>query len=147
MQMWPKNHLPFLPETKQFMKKKTLRDQFIKCRVTPEERDYLHELMKKTRHRSEASFIRDAVFKTKPIVIRTGSKTDEEIRKKVTEIEGEINRIGNNFNQLVRRLNTASIEQLTALEKAQDTFSAIITLVEKVSSDLRDYLNNPNQRL
>ena len=139
--MWPKNHLPFLPETKQFMKKKTLRDQFIKCRVTPEERDYLHELMKKTRQKM------NKLFKTKPIVIRTGSKTDEEIRKKVTEVEGEINRIGNNFNQLVRRLNTASIEQLTALEKAQDTFSAIITLVEKASSDLRDYLNNPNQRL
>ena len=147
MQMWPETHLRFLPETNPFMKKRTPRNQFIKCRVTPEDRANLHELMKKTGHRSEASFIRDAVFKTRPIVIRTGSKTDLEIWKQVTEVGVEINRIGSNFNQLVRRVNTASIEQRIALEKAQDSFSTIITIVEKAASDLREYLINPNRRL
>lgn len=145
--MWPETHLRFLPETNPFMKKRTPRNQFIKCRVTPADKDYLHELMKKTGHRSEASFIRDAVFKTRPVVIRSGSPTDEEIWQQVTSVTDEINRIGTNYNQIVRKVNMASIEQCVALERSREAFNEIINVVQKAANELRDYLTNPNKRL
>ena len=40
------------------------RRLFVKCRVTAKEREDLHALMAKTGHKSEADFIRDAVFNT-----------------------------------------------------------------------------------
>ena len=101
------------------MKSRTPKTLFIKCRVTPGDRERLHELMRKTGHRSEASFIRDAVFKDKPITIPTSSPTDDEILQKMNELIREFNRIGINYNQIAVKVNTASLPLAQALNKKQ----------------------------
>ena len=87
------------------------RRLFVKCRVSEKEREDLHALMAKTGHKSEADFIRDAVFKVRPIVIRTASPTDQEIWQQMVALVNEFNRIGHNYNQVVVKVNTASIQR------------------------------------
>ena len=131
----------------QLMKSRTPKTLFIKCRVTPGDRERLHELMRKTGHRSEASFIRDAVFKVKPITIPTSSPTDDEILQRMNDLIREFNRIGTNYNQIAVKVNTASLPMAQALEASSRTFAGLRETLRRASQELRDYLADPNKRL
>ena len=123
------------------------RRLFVKCRVTEKEREDLHALMAKTGHKSEADFIRDAVFKVRPIVIRTASPTDQEIWQQMVALVNEFNRIGHNYNQVVVKVNTASLPMAQALEASSRTFAGLRETLRRASQELRDYLADPNKRL
>ena len=123
------------------------RRLFIKCRVTQNERENLHTLMSKTGHKSEADFIRDAVFKVKPIVIQCASPTDQEIWEQMVTLVKEYKRIGTNYNQIVVKVNTASIPMAQALEASRRTFSELMETLKRASEEMRSYLNDPNKRL
>ena len=123
------------------------RRLFIKCRVSQNEREKLHNLMSKTGHRSEADFIRDAVFKVKPIVIQSVSPTDQEIWGLMVTLVKEFNRIGTNYNQIAVKVNTASIPLAQALEASRQTFSELMETLKRASDEMRVYLNDPNKRL
>ncbi len=113
------------------------RRLFIKCRVTQKEREDLHNLMSKTGHRSEADFIRDAVFRVKPIVIQTASPTDQEIWERMVTLVKEFNRIGTNYNQIAIKVNTASIPMAQALEASRRTFSELMETLKRASEEMR----------
>ena len=129
------------------MKSRTPKTLFIKCRVTPGDRERLHELMRKTGHRSEASFIRDAVFKDKPITIPTSSPTDDEILQKMNDLIREFNRIGINYNQIAVKVNTASIPMAQALQESDKTFREVQQSLAQARDALHAYLTDPNKRL
>ena len=123
------------------------RRLFIKCRVTEKEREDLHTLMSKTGHRSEEDFIRDAVFRVKPIVIRTASPTDQEIWEQMVTLIKEVNRIGINYNQIAIKVNTASIPMAEALEASRRTFSELMGTMKRASEEMHAFLNDPNKRI
>ena len=103
--------------------------------------------MSKTGHRSEADFIRDAVFRVKPIVIRTASPTDQEIWEQMVTLIKEVNRIGINYNQIAIKVNTASIPIAEALEASRRTFSELMGTMKRASEEMHAFLNDPNKRL
>ena len=123
------------------------RRLFIKCRVTEKEREDLHALMAKTGHKSEADFIRDAVFKVRPITLPSASPTDDEILQKMNDLIREFNRIGTNYNQIAVKVNTASLPMAQALEASSRTFAGLRETLRRASQELRDYLADPNKRL
>lgn len=123
------------------------RRLFVKCRVTEKEREDLHTLMAKTGHKSEADFIRDAVFKVRPIVIRTASPTDLEIWQQMVDLVNEFNRIGHNYNQVVVKVNTASIPMAQALQESDKTFHEVQQSLAQARDALHAYLTDPNKRL
>lgn len=123
------------------------RRLFVKCRVTEKEREDLHALMAKTGHKSEADFIRDAVFKVRPIVIRTASLTDQEIWQQMVALVNEFNRIGRNYNQVVVKVNTASIPMAQALQESDKTLREVQQSLAQARDALHAYLTDPNKRL
>lgn len=123
------------------------RRLFIKCRVTPDERARLHELMRKTGHRSEADFIRDAIFKVKPIVIRSVSPTDDEIWDQMKKLVGEFNRIGTNYNQIVHKANNSNVVTTQEFKDSSNVFNSLICKLENASKELQAYLLDMNKRL
>ena len=98
-------------------------------------------------HKSEADFIRDAVFKVRPIVIRTASPTDQEIWQQMVALVNEFNRIGRNYNQVVVKVNTASIPMAQALQESDKTFREVQQSLAQARDALHAYLTDPNKRL
>ena len=103
--------------------------------------------MRKTGHRSEADFIRDAVFKVKPIVIRSVSPTDDEIWDQMKKLVGEFNRIGTNYNQIVAKVNRSNIPMMDAFEESKKVFNALMVKLEQASKELRAYIFDMDKRL
>jgi len=123
------------------------RDQFIKFRVTAEERQRVHQMMQETGFHSEAAFLRATVFKVKPIVKVSDSLTDIEIMSKLVEIKEEVRRVGVNFNQIVAKANSSKLPLDQAFKTATVYFQSILTLQDMIYRKLDAYLNNPNIRL
>ncbi|OJX54858.1 MAG: mobilization protein [Flavobacterium sp. 38-13] len=85
--------------------KKSNRIRIIKCRLTLQEYQLLEKKWKATACRKLSDYIRRHLF-DKPIITIYRSKTEDEAIAELGRLRTELNHIGNNFNQAVKRLNT-----------------------------------------
>lgn len=84
---------------------KTNRTRIVGLRLTPEEYARIEKKWKATTCRKLSDFIRRHLFE-KPIVTTYRSRTEDDAIVELGKLRSELNHIGNNFNQAVKRLNT-----------------------------------------
>lgn len=86
---------------------KTNRTRIIGLRLTPEEYHKIEQKWKTTTCQKLSDYIRRLLFE-KPIVTTYRSKSEDEAITELGRLRSELNQIGNNFNQAVKRLNSTS---------------------------------------
>lgn len=84
------------------MKKKSV---FIGFRITEEENIKLKSLMSMMGYRNVSLFIRDQLLKTR-VQRRNLRRTEANLSRQIEQLTTEIKRIGVNYNQVVKALNT-----------------------------------------
>ena len=84
------------------MKKKSV---FIGFRITEEENIKLKSLMSMMGYRNVSLFIRDQLMKTR-VQRRNLRRTEANLSRQIEQLTTEIKRIGVNYNQVVKALNT-----------------------------------------
>ncbi|KGO79965.1 mobilization protein [Flavobacterium beibuense F44-8] len=83
------------------------RKRRIYVRLTDKEFSTLETRCKNSTCRSVSEYVRHCLF-TKPITTLTRDASADEAIMQMSHLNRELNAIGNNFNQLVRRVNTTS---------------------------------------
>lgn len=83
------------------------RKRRIYVRLTDKEFTALESRCKNTTCRSVSDYVRHCLF-SKPITIITRDASADEAILQMSLLNRELNAIGNNFNQLVRKVNTTS---------------------------------------
>jgi hypothetical protein len=78
---------------------------WISFRVKPEEYDKIHQHLNKTTHRKLSEYARKVLL-NKPVTVKYRNQTADEFLSAMIPIKNELNSIGKNFNQAVRKLHT-----------------------------------------
>lgn len=130
--------------------------RIINLRLTEIELINLNELYQLSGRRNRSKFIRDLIFRKdiyihnyKEKVVKAPSdatKSRDRIAKLCIELKAEINRIGVNYNQVVRQVNSRPTEKrmLALFYKLQDLTTQmirmhgqVINLLEEIEEDDR----------
>lgn len=90
--------------------KKDNRDKRIYVRLTAGEYKKLHEGFKKSILRKFSEYNRDVLL-NRPITIFTRNQSLDAFVEGMAALRTELNAIGNNFNQAVRKLHTISTDE------------------------------------
>jgi uncharacterized protein YbgA (DUF1722 family) len=85
--------------------KTTNRTKRIICRLTPNEYEKLARQCKESTCRKLSDFLRRRVF-DKPIVATYRNSSLDDLMAEMIKLRMQLNNIGNNFNQAVKRLHT-----------------------------------------
>ena len=78
---------------------------WISFRVKSEEYDKIHQHLKNTTHRKLSEYARKVLL-NKPVTIKYRNESANEIMTAMIQLKNELNSIGNNFNQAVKKLHT-----------------------------------------
>ena len=84
------------------------RTIILRCRISEEEAIAFNLQMSLSGYRNKSKYIRHCLFLDKRTRRRNFSRTDANLVKEVELLRSEIKRIGVNYNQTVRTLNTLS---------------------------------------
>ncbi|MBE9598700.1 plasmid mobilization relaxosome protein MobC [Pedobacter sp. MC2016-24] len=87
------------------MKKKTNRTRIVGMRFTQDEFDKLNKQFKKTTCLKLSEYLRRLIF-DKPVVTTYRNQSMDDFMAGMILLKAELNSIGNNFNQLVKKVNT-----------------------------------------
>lgn len=122
---------------------KEVRKYFVTLRMNKDELTALKSLKAKTTERSLSNYVRKIVLQ-KPVIVKYRNASADDFIKEMTELKRELNAIGNNLNQAVKKLHLLSqipefrswIRQyerlhLAILTKADEIKSRIIELYEQ----------------
>lgn len=98
----------------------------VTVRFKPDEYNKVNASFKRTTKKRLSEYIR-YVLLDKPVTVYTRNQSADELMQELVRLRNELSAIGSNFNQLVKRLHTAShfpeIRQLTlSAEVAQKIF-------------------------
>lgn len=97
------------------MKKKNLnRTRIIGLRLTPEEYSKIERKWKASTCRKLSGYIRRHLF-DRPITITYRNRSMDGLVEELAKVRDELNHIGNNFNQAVKRLHT--LDQITEFKR------------------------------
>ena len=78
---------------------------WISFRVKPKEYDTIHGQFSKTTCRKLSEYIRNVLLQ-KPVVIKYRNESADQFLAEMILLKNELNAIGNNYNQSVKRLHT-----------------------------------------
>ena len=78
---------------------------WISFRVKPEEYDKIHQYLNSTTHRKLSEYARKVLLK-KPVTVKYRNQTADELLSAMIPLKNELNSIGKNFNQAVKKLHT-----------------------------------------
>jgi hypothetical protein len=81
------------------------RTRWVHLRLTTEEYDLLHKRFKKSTCPKISDFARKNLLQ-KPIVLKYRNESLDELMLELIQLRHELNAIGNNFNQAVKKLHT-----------------------------------------
>lgn len=93
------------------MKKETKRTKWVHIRLTEEEYNSLHRQFKTSTCRKLSDYSRSVIF-GKPIISGYRNKSMDDFMAGMMKLLSELNSIGNNFNQLVRKVNTYKEDEI-----------------------------------
>lgn len=119
--------------------KKVLRSQWLHIRLTPDELEKISGNHQRTTSRELSAFARKRLLE-EPLTYYTRNASLDEGLQELVRLRRELNAIGNNLNQLTRKLNSfTATPGLTAMSEA-------LKLVrEKVEGQLTQINNGINQ--
>jgi hypothetical protein len=83
------------------------RTRIIGLRLTPEEYTKIEKKWKSSTCRKLSDYVRCCLL-DKPIVTTYRSSSQDDLMAELTRLRNELNAVGNNFNQVVRKLHTLS---------------------------------------
>ena len=83
------------------------RTKWLNTRLTPDEYKSITESFKKTRFRKMSEYSRNVLL-GKNITVTHRDKSMDEVLEELILLRKEINFVGNNFNQAVRKLNSVN---------------------------------------
>jgi adenosine deaminase len=78
---------------------------WISFRVKPEEYDEIHQHLNNTTHRKLSEYARKVLL-NKPVTVKYRNQTVDEYLSAMISLKNELNSIGKNFNQAVKKLHT-----------------------------------------
>ena len=103
------------------MKDKTNKTRLVGFRLQPDENEKIAKAFRATTCRKLSDYIRKIIFE-KPVVTNYRNRSMDDFIEEMICLRTELNRLGNNFNQVVKRLYT--------LQHA-DTIAAVLSDYEK----------------
>ncbi len=78
---------------------------WISFRVKPEEYEQIHKHFSSTTNRKLSEYARKVLL-NKPVIIKYRNQSADEFLSAMISLKNELNAIGNNFNQAVKKLHT-----------------------------------------
>lgn len=108
-------------------------------RLKPDEYDYIKRHCKKTRFRSLSDYSRNVLLEKSITVLHRDAAMDE-ILEELILLRKEINFIGNNFNQAVRKLN--SVSGMPDAKIWQSMLEVLRDQLEPSIRQIKDRINN-----
>lgn len=87
------------------MKETTNRTRIVGLRLTPKEFVIIEKQWKKSTCRKLSEYIRHCLF-NKPITSTYRNASLDDMIEEISQLKGELNHIGNNYNQAVKKLHT-----------------------------------------
>jgi hypothetical protein len=119
------------------MKRKELRSRKLTTRLTPEEYAGLQERFHTTTHRVFSDYIRDLILQ-RPITTRYRNQSLDEFIPVALALKNELQAIGRNFNQAVRRIN--NLPQAGDLKDSLEYFAAEQFAVQQKTEEIKNCL-------
>ena len=124
------------------MEQENNKTKWLHLRLSPAEHTYINKQFKKTTCRKLSEYARKILL-GKPIVASYRNESMDKLMSELISLRYELNAIGNNFNQAVRKLNaTDRPEQMLAwvklYERDKDTLLASMVKVEKMIAKISD---------
>lgn len=120
---------------------------WISFRVKPEEYDKIHQHLNSTKHRKLSEYARKVLL-NKPVVVKYRNQTADEFLSAMIPLKNELNSIGKNFNQAVKKLHTLNqISEFkiwlimhepdikTGLQKIEEIKTKLIQIYEQWSQE------------
>ena len=83
------------------------RTRIVGLRLTPDEYAKIEKKWKASTCRKLSDYVRRNLFE-KPIVTTYRSSSQDDLMTELTRLRSELNAVGNNFNQAVKKLHTLS---------------------------------------
>jgi hypothetical protein len=83
------------------------RTRIVGLRLTPDEYSKIEKKWKASTCRKLSDYVRRSLFE-KPIVTTYRSSSQDDLMAELTRLRSELNAVGNNFNQAVKKLHTLS---------------------------------------
>lgn len=83
---------------------KKVRRHFVKTRMNDQELESLTTLFKTTTERALSNYLRKVALQ-KPVTVKYRNESADEFLKEMLQLKKELNAIGNNFNQAVKKLH------------------------------------------
>ena len=83
------------------------RTRIIGLRLTPDEYAKIEKKWKASTCRKLSDYVRRSLF-DKPVVTTYRNSSQDELMAELTRLRSELNAVGNNFNQAVKKLHTLS---------------------------------------
>ncbi len=78
---------------------------WISFRVKPVEYEKIHGLFSKSTHRKLSEYARNVLLQ-KPVTIKIRNESADQFLNEMIGLKKELNAIGNNYNQVVKKLHT-----------------------------------------
>lgn len=124
---------------------KSNRNRKVTVRFADGEFNKIMASFKTTTKRKLSEYIRFVLLE-KPVTVYTRNQSADDVMTELAKLRNELSAIGSNFNQLVKRLHTAShfaeIKTLTlAAQKQQEKFSEkVIEINQKIAQLFEKWL-------
>lgn len=113
--------------------KRKLRTIIVCCRFKPQEFEQLKKLYERTHYRNFSSFLRDLILSPKQTIelLKESKPTGiEQARKvKLDILRREMGYIGNNINQIAKRVNSLHFVSRTELREILSELKKITNLI------------------
>jgi hypothetical protein len=113
------------------------REIRLQIRVNKPEYDKLLLQFKATACRKFSDYLRSVIFK-KPLIAFTRDRSKDECLLELIQLKKELNAIGNNFNQLVKRLH--SIDSINSATHCLNKQNALQNSVDRKITEIKDYM-------
>jgi hypothetical protein len=83
------------------------RSKLLQVRLTPKELQTINDKFSKSTCRKQSDYVRKKLM-DKPIAVYSRNKSLDDFMTEMIVLRNELNAIGNNYNQVVKRLHTLS---------------------------------------
>lgn len=120
--------------------KKTNRTRRIICRLTPDEYAKIERKWKASTCRKLSEYVRRMLF-DKPIVTTYRNSSQDDAMAELVKLRTELNAVGNNFNQSVKKLHT--LHQITEFK----SWLLVYEVEKKVLQNKMDEVKNSIKKM
>jgi hypothetical protein len=117
---------------------KDTRTKWLHVRLKPDEYTQLHKHFSKTTCRKLSDYSRKILL-AKPVTTLYRNQSLDDFMAEMIKLRGELNGIGNNFNQAVKKLHT--LQQIQEFKAWVNTYELNNQLLLKKVDDIKNQIN------